>query len=118
MSILGKLFGGSNSNSFENDNEVDIFGVSETCPHCGDEMHGDGIRFECPNCGVLFLENGDYVSPWNRTHRRSGTCSNCEQSLSGGNLILPWEDGDNSYAYVTCPCCGHKNIKYGFGEDD
>ncbi|MEJ9231935.1 phage terminase large subunit family protein [Peribacillus butanolivorans] len=46
------------------------------------------------------------------------TCENCQQSLSGGVLTLPWEDGDNSHAYVTCPHCGHENIKYGFGGDD
>lgn len=45
-------------------------------------------------------------------------CINCQQSLSGGDLTLPWEDGDNKHAYVTCPHCGYKNIRYGFGEDD
>lgn len=31
-------------------------------------------------------------------------CENCEQSLSGGvlTLTLPWKDGDNPKAYVTC----------------
>ncbi|WP_407272442.1 hypothetical protein [Radiobacillus sp. PE A8.2] len=46
------------------------------------------------------------------------TCENCQQSLSRGDLTLPWEDGDNAYAYVTCPHCRYDNIKYGFGEDD
>jgi hypothetical protein len=46
------------------------------------------------------------------------TCENCQQSLSGGVLTLPWEDGDNAHAYVTCPHCGHENIKYGLGGDD
>lgn len=46
------------------------------------------------------------------------TCENCQQSLSGRDLTLPWEDGDNAYAYVTCPHCGHENTKYGFGGDD
>lgn len=46
------------------------------------------------------------------------TCENCQRSLRGGDLTLPWEDGNNPNAYVTCPHCGYKNIKYGFGEDD
>lgn len=45
-------------------------------------------------------------------------CESCGQSLEGGDLTLPWEDGDNAYAYVTCPHCGYDNIKYGYGEDD
>ena len=45
-------------------------------------------------------------------------CENCGWSLLGGYLTLPWEDGDNTYAYVTCPHCGYKSIRYGYGEDD
>jgi DNA-directed RNA polymerase subunit RPC12/RpoP len=45
-------------------------------------------------------------------------CINCQQSLAGGVLTLPWEDGDNKYAYVTCPHCGFENVQYGYGEDD
>jgi DNA-directed RNA polymerase subunit RPC12/RpoP len=45
-------------------------------------------------------------------------CINCQQPLKGGGLTLPWEDEDNAYAYVTCPHCGHENIKEGFGGDD
>ena len=48
----------------------------------------------------------------------SDPCINCERSLKGGALTLPWEDGGNANAYVICPHCGCKNIKYGFGEDD
>ena len=46
------------------------------------------------------------------------TCENCGQSLSDGERTLPWEDGNNEYAYVRCKYCGYKNIKYGFGGDD
>ena len=46
-------------------------------------------------------------------------CSNCGKSLSGGDLTLPWADGNNKYAYVICPHCRCKNILYGFaGQDD
>ena len=45
-------------------------------------------------------------------------CANCQHSLAGDELTLPWEDGDNNYAYVRCPHCGYANIRYGFGEDD
>ena len=45
-------------------------------------------------------------------------CENCQQPLTGGELTLPWEDGDNPYAYITCRWCGHENAAYGFGEDD
>ena len=46
------------------------------------------------------------------------TCTSCGRSIIGGELTLPWEDGDNSYAYVKCPHCGYENIQDGFGEDD
>lgn len=45
-------------------------------------------------------------------------CEYCGGSLNRGELILPWEDGDNPYAYIICPDCGAKNIQYGYGEDD
>jgi RNase P subunit RPR2 len=44
-------------------------------------------------------------------------CENCQDTLSG-SLTLPWEDGGNPYAYVTCRRCGHDNTVYGYGEDD
>lgn len=47
-----------------------------------------------------------------------GECINCQQSLDGGEVTLPWEDGDNEDAYVICPHCRCKNILYGFGDDD
>ena len=46
------------------------------------------------------------------------TCENCGRSLDGGELTLPWEDGDNPTAYVICPHCRYKNIQYGYGEDE
>lgn len=45
-------------------------------------------------------------------------CENCQRSLAGSELTLPWEDGNNPYAYATCPTCGHETTMYGFGEDD
>ena len=45
------------------------------------------------------------------------TCECCGKSLRGGELTLPWEDGDNAYAYVTCPHCHAENTQYGYGED-
>ena len=38
--------------------------------------------------------------------------------LKGGVLTLPWEDGDNPNAHVTCPNRGEENIQEGYGEDD
>lgn len=46
------------------------------------------------------------------------TCECWGCSLKGTVLTLPWEDGYNSYAYVTCPSCGYENIEEVFGEDD
>ncbi len=45
-------------------------------------------------------------------------CASCGRSILSGELTLPWEDGDNAYAYVTCPYCGFENIQEGFGADD
>lgn len=42
-------------------------------------------------------------------------CINYQQSLSGGYLDLPWEDGCNKYSYVICPHYIYKNILYVFG---
>lgn len=44
-------------------------------------------------------------------------CISCQKSLQRGVLTLPWEDGDNRYAYVTCPHCRYENIVEGYGED-
>lgn len=46
------------------------------------------------------------------------TCDCCGMPLEKGELTLPWEDGDNPRAYVTCPHCGKKNTVYGYGEED
>ena len=51
-------------------------------------------------------------------HISGPVCESCGQSLAGGKLTLPWEGGSNANAYVRCPHCGHKNIVYGYGEDD
>lgn len=45
-------------------------------------------------------------------------CERCGRPLDNGELTLPWENGDNPYAYVTCPYCGAKNTQDGYGEDD
>lgn len=45
-------------------------------------------------------------------------CIACGWPLEGGDLTLPWEDGDNEYVYITCPHCGTENTVYGYGEDD
>lgn len=44
-------------------------------------------------------------------------CINCQKPLKAAVLTLPWEDGDNPYAYVTCPHCRYENIVEGYGED-
>lgn len=46
------------------------------------------------------------------------TCDSCGQSLDKAVLVLPWEDGDNPYAYARCKYCGYENILEGYGEDD
>jgi DNA-directed RNA polymerase subunit RPC12/RpoP len=45
-------------------------------------------------------------------------CLFCGLSLVNGYLTLPWEDGNNAFAYVTCPHCGYQTILDGYGEDD
>jgi len=50
--------------------------------------------------------------------RTSRTCDVCQNSLAGGRLVVPWEEGNNSYGYIVCPHCRHKNIVDGLGEDD
>ena len=103
---------------------------TETCPECGAPLVADGgpddrgtERFECSSmdCAepVHFRENGGpLMSPWERNRSGGGSCEAYGQSLRGAELTTPWEDGDNSNAYVTCRHCGHRNLKIGFGEDD
>ncbi len=64
------------------------------------------------------MENGELVDSMHRGSGDAGTCESCGQSLADGDFSAPWEDGNNEYAYVRCRQCGHKNIKYGCGEDD
>ena len=45
-------------------------------------------------------------------------CPYCGADLSRTSITLPWEDGDNPYAYVTCPRCGEEITVGGYGEDD
>lgn len=118
MGLFDILFG-KNGNNNENEEDNGLFSQEETCPRCGATMRGDGQRFECPNCSVLFKKGDSFVSPWDDDYDScSSECESCGQSLAGASLTLPWEDGDNPYAYVTCPHCGYENIKYGYGEDD
>mgnify|MGYP005487256127 CR=1 FL=1 len=120
MGILNALFGGYGRND-DDDDEADIFFDKRTCTRCGSTMQGDGCRFECPECGVLFLEDGEYLTPDERMMKSAGsgrTCDNCGKPLRGGQLTLPWENGGNPNAFVRCPHCGYSNIQYGFGEDD
>jgi len=75
--------------------------------------------YKCNNqdCeSVAFRENGEIVDAYSRGNR--GECESCGQSLSRGEISAPWEDGDNTYAYIKCPYCDHRNIKYGWGGDD
>jgi len=44
-------------------------------------------------------------------------CVNCQKSLENGEFRAPWENGDNSHAYVKCRSCGSENILEGYGEE-
>jgi len=59
----------------------------------------DSDKPDSDDVGIAMVGNND------------GTCANCGQSISRGSLTAPWEDGDNSYAYVRCPHCGCENIQ-------
>lgn len=88
----------------------------------GLDGRGEG-RFECSNrqCneGVFYrVDDGTIVSTWEIRSSGGGSCESCQSSLSGAVMTDAWEDGGNSDAYVTCPRCGHHNIKYGYGGDD
>lgn len=47
-----------------------------------------------------------------------GECEACQESLSGGDSYMPYEDGNNAHAYIICPHCQHENVRYGMGGDD
>ncbi len=44
------------------------------------------------------------------------TCVKCQHSLRGGSLTLPWEEGDNPDAYITCSHCRYEDIVEEYGE--
>lgn len=46
-----------------------------------------------------------------------GECINCQCDLEGGEYVAPWEEGDNEYGYVICPCCGCHNTDWASGDD-
>ena len=93
--------------------EVDIFWNKQTCPRCGSEMRGDDVRFECPECGVLFLVNGEYLTPDERAYRHQlehgPKCYNCGRPLAGGSFRPAWSEGGNSSTTKKCPHCGAIN---------
>ena len=88
------------------------------CPNCGGMVQGDApdatYWFNCKSCGERFyLEDGELISPFDSSRQNSGRiCSNCGQSLNGGEYTAPWENGNNSEGYVTCPHCGYTNFEW------
>lgn len=67
----------------------------------------------CFDCAVDIYEEDENEGMYSD----GSDCSNCQSSLSGGSLVMPWEDGDNPNAYVICPNCRTKNLIEGYGND-
>ena len=95
------------------------------CPSCAGALDpGKPGSYWCAHCGRLYRDEGDgvlmYLPPGYLSRGRpSGrTCVRCDHSLDAGDHYMRYEDGSNNYAYIICPSCKHKNIQYGFGEDD
>ena len=87
------------------------------CPQCGGMVVGDApdalIWFNCPTCGDRFiLENGELINVRHWHKGASKTCANCGQSMSGGEYVAPWENGNNPDGYVKCPHCGYVNFEW------
>lgn len=89
------------------------------CPDCGESLDDDGDgRYECHNdaCrgwGVYFDVDGDLLDPdaRNAIDRPERRCIGCDWPLSSDSVFTAeWEDGDNSYAYITCSRCRAENI--------
>ena len=113
------LFDSFSNNGQADEEEVDIIFDEKRCPRCGSRMHGDGERYECPICGVLFLVDGEYLTPDERARalRGNNPCPNCGGSRRDAGVTLPWEEG-NPDAYIKCPHCGYVEFLDGYGEDD
>ncbi len=81
-----------------------------TCPKCGREVHEQDIRYYCDYCKIRFvLEDGRLLDPFNPSDWDTGkTCVNCQCSLTGGEYVMAWEEG-NSEPYTICPHCGYHN---------
>ena len=91
------------------------------CPECGKYMQADpdefvGSRWECrndscPEWGTTYFDTDGVlvvavrsVKPGDRRF-----CVWCQEPLSRAEAFLPWEDGSNSHAYITCPSCKQEN---------
>lgn len=119
---------------------VSVFGSSDSdadwfCDSCGVYMNdqpGFNTRkgiWTCTKCGCkndvsknnLFESEVDHdmamMEVINDEDSEAGgspewECPNCGGDLAGGEFVAPWEDGDNSSAYVRCPHCGYKRLMY------
>ena len=113
------------------------------CDYCNDYLNSqsgfhDGCgEWTCTKCGQINPINEDEIIGYDdfgdddfgndasydfdlgvSTSVGRNVCISCGQSISRGYLTVPWEDGDNPYAYVRCPYCGYENIQDGMGGDD
>jgi len=81
----------------------------DNCPYCG----GTLIGFGCVSCDVEFVMQDDKLVEIGLSRggsRNERRCVSCDTPMKhGGEFTAAWEDGDNEYAYVTCPSCGYEN---------
>lgn len=112
---------------YENDVTEDNIFVSEDeyqesmgiprCPICGSRVTGDApdatYWFNCDECGSRFrLEDGELIDAHKPSGKNGGICQNCGASLSGGEYVAPWENGNNPDGYVKCPSCNYVNFQW------
>ena len=108
----------TSDNVYDSEEDYQIAMGIPKCPYCGSMVTGDApdaqYYFNCKNChGRFVLEDGELISVHDISRRKSDRkCSNCGQSLAGGEYSAPWENGNNSDGYTKCPHCGYINYEW------
>lgn len=81
-----------------------------SCPKCGSDVCEQDVRYYCASCDIRFIfDDGRLLDPFDPLDWDSGrTCANCQSSLSGGDYVGEWEEG-NPESYTICPTCEYHN---------
>lgn len=84
---------------------------SLTCPKYDSDVHEQDVWYFCDSCDIRFiLKDGRLLDPFDSSDWDSGNfCANCQHSLTRGDHVMVWEEG-NSGPYTICSSCAYHNF--------